>query len=678
MTGRRQSRGISLPSLGQVLLTGVVISAGWVLQDCYQQRSVNATGKERLLGNSVERIQAIEALVDRGPDSTPVFVDLLSSTEPKFRSLALYGLGRLKQCDSLPLVRQRLADDDPGVRRTALTTFNQICEDRVDLIAVAAGMVGDPCPENVELASYVLDSYGSDVIPWIIELVHSSNSAVRVTAVGLLTNIDRDRHDPSEVNGVLRGMLDDADLQVRQGAIEAMVVRGAATVDEVGAWLRDENPNVVRAGYRAVFSLRDDAVRVLPQIQDRIANLDGKFPYQITVLNVLKTDARPVVPILLQVVPSLSSTAKIDAIETLHAIGAEAADLEHLLICLLSDPDSNVRIAAGRLLVQISPEHARRQMAEIVGGLELREKLLRNSDLDVLLGLGAQARAAVPLLIRLLRHPDEDVVTQTLLILCEIGEPAAAAVPVLNSMLCDTSTSKRQFGLLVQILGAIGPAARPVVPKLLEVLEGPTRSDSMPFHPSTWPDQHIIACWALGRVGDDSTAVLASLRHQLELGTKLDPMMPEAAATLRRVVLESLAKLTCRSDILLDDAIELLNDRAGPVRMQAALAIGSLAGDRRLAVEPLAAALFDRDCYVRTAAALTLQAISPVAKQAIPALAEAVRDTRNWVPNSFAEQPRTECSGLVLCENDLKEISVAIAARRALEAITTQLPDKSR
>jgi HEAT repeat protein len=153
-------------------------------------------------------------------------------------------------------------------------------------------------------------------------------------------------------------------------------------------------------------------------------------------------------------------------------------------------------------------------------------------------------------------------------------------------------------------------------------------------------------------------------------------MMPATAVVFRRTVLESLVNLTRDAETLLDDVIPLLEDKAEPVRMQAAFAIGALPGDRRRAVEPLSAALFDHDCYVRTAAALALQAIGPAARQAGPALTEAVRDTRNLVPNSFARQSRMARPGLLLCGDDLEDLSVAIAARRALEAITTQPPDK--
>jgi hypothetical protein len=140
-------------------------------------------------------------------------------------------------------------------------------------------------------------------------------------------------------------------------------------------------------------------------------------------------------------------------------------------------------------------------------------------------------------------------------------------------------------------------------------------------------------------------------------------------------MLESLAKQTRSSEDLLDDAITLLNDRAEPVRMQAALVIGALAGDRSRAVEPLSTALFDRDCYVRTAAALALQAIGPPAAQAGPALAEAAIDTRNSVPNWIAVRRRNSRFGAGLPADDLEDLSVAIAARRALEAISTPPAD---
>ncbi len=673
MNERQRPRGIPLPSLGQVLLTVLVVCVCQMLWVEYHRQPLGTAARAGQEDDPVERIQSIEALVGEGPTALPDLIELLSSTQPKVRAVALYGLGRLKHVDSLPAVRECLADEDPEVRRSALGVFGWICEERDDVLAVAAKMIGDPSPAPRNLAAQMLDSYGTDAIPQMIELLHSSSGDIRIAAIDLLAKIDRRRHDPSEVNALLRGMLDDDDPLVRASAVEAAAMRGAATVEDVGAWLSDENPRVVNAGYRAVYTLGDKAVQLLPPLQQRLANFDSRFPDQIQVLRVLKTAARPAVPTLLRLLPSLDSTAKTNAIETLHDIGAETAELEGLLDPLLSDGDSLVRIAAGRLLVQIDPARALRQVAILVRELEFKENAVTGGDLDVLLGLGTKAQAAVPWLIRLLAHPRADVVDQALLVLREIGPAAAPAVPALQSMLLRADTREKQAGLLAQALGGIGPAAAPAVPKLLEVLDRPrANSIVMPLHAAQGLDQQLDVTWAVGRIGDDSPAVLKSLRKQLNVGPQRGRMFPVETVMLRRTALESLVKLSHDTAELLDDVIPLLDDSTGSIRMQAALAIVAIPGDRSRAVDPLSAALFDRDSYVRTAAALALEAIGPAAERSAPALAEVAGDTRNHVPNSFVAVLRKAPHGLVVWGDDLEDLSVAVAARRALTAVSTR------
>jgi HEAT repeat protein len=673
MNERRRPNGIPLPSLGQVLLTVVVVCACQMLWVEFHRQPAATASSPGQEDDPVERIQSIEALVGEGPAAMPELIELLSSAQPKVRAVALYGLGRLKQIDSLPAVRECLADEDAEVRRSALGVFGWICEERDEVLAVAAKMIGDPSAAPRSLAAQMLDSYGTDSIPQTIELLHSANGDIRIAAIDLLAKIDRRRHDPSEVNALLRGMLDDDDPLVRTSAVEAVVMRGAASVDEVGAWLGEENPRVVNAAYRAVYALGDEAVRLLPLLQERMANFDSQLPDQIPVLRVLKTAARPAVPALLRLLPSLGPTTKTDAIETLRIIGADPAELEGLLNPLLSDGDSLARLAAGRLLVQINPDQALRKVAIVVRELEFRENTMTGRDLDVLLGLGAKAQSALPLLIRLLAHQRADVVDQALLVLREIGAAAAPAAPAVQSMLLHADPRDRRTGLLVQALGGIGPAAAPAVPNLLEVLNHP-RENSIhrPMQAAQGLDQQLDVLWALGRIGDESPVVLTALRKHLNIGPQHARMFPLETVMLRRAALESLSKLSPDAAGLLDDAIPLLEDPTGSIRMQAALAIAAAPGDRNRAIDPLSAALFDRDSFVRTAAALALRAIGPAAERSAPALAKAACDTRNRVPNFFIVALRKAPDDLAIWGDDLGELSVTAAARSALEAVSTR------
>ncbi len=105
-------------------------------------------------------------------------------------------------------------------------------------------------------------------------------------------------------------------------------------------------------------------------------------------------------------------------------------------------------------------------------------KELRNADADVrcnaadiLRGLGADAEPALPALVAGFRDPDEQVRTQCVFALVDIGyavkERAAGAVPALAKALRDPNAEIRS--LAAEALGAIGRAAAPAKAQLVKV-----------------------------------------------------------------------------------------------------------------------------------------------------------------------------------------------------------------
>src|SRR5262249_10815592 len=151
-----------------------------MLRSEYQHRSAVPKLRDTGIEDPVDRIQAIEALIEQGPGAAPELIELLSSVDPNDRRLALYGLGRLKRRESLPDIKMLLADGDPEVRRAALAAFGWICDDQAKLIAVAGEMARDPSDLPRHLALQMLDSYGTDSIPAVIALTRSSNPTVRI------------------------------------------------------------------------------------------------------------------------------------------------------------------------------------------------------------------------------------------------------------------------------------------------------------------------------------------------------------------------------------------------------------------------------------------------------------------------------------------------------------------
>ena len=182
---------------------------------------------------------------------------------------------------------------------------------------------------------------------------------------------------------------------------------------------------------------------------------------------------------------------------------------------------------------------------------------------------------------------------------------------------------------------------------------------------------------ALGQIGVASPEVIAALRRQLTMTA----FQSNAGWTLqeprtRVLALQSLVLLADDSAATLPDLMPLLDDHEHGIRIQAALAIGPLPGDRRQAIGRLVETLADPNVYARTAAALALAEIGPDARVALPTLRNCLCDSRNNVPNSgrrIANRLGTTLSTLELSFMpggiDLRQVSVADAARLAIAAI---------
>lgn len=128
--------------------------------------------------------------------------------------------------------------------------------------------------------------------------------------------------------------------------------------------------------------------------------------------------------------------------------------------------------------------------------------------------LGPDARAAVPVLIRLAAHPDPAVRYRVAEALGAMGNHAREAVPVLAEIL----RSEMWSGAAIRALGRIGPASASAVPELRDLLRR-TRHYS---------DQVEILN-ALGAIGPSASSALPDLREIAQRGGHLTAPAAEQA-----------------------------------------------------------------------------------------------------------------------------------------------------
>jgi HEAT repeat protein len=368
----------------------------------------------------------------------------------------------------------------------------------------------------------------------------------------------------------------------------------------------------------------------------------------------MKDAGRPALPDLRQLIPRVHGYAQVAIVKTMVAVGADPAEVTPILIPMLTERNGDRSLSAGALLIQISPEEARRQVALFIPQLTKDDGSVDSTALSVIHSLGPEAGEAVPALINVLARQDRSMASTAVNTLGRIGAAAEPALPELTAILRTGDLDDSLTHEVVRALARIGPAAKDAVPAILAVIdsaEKTTPAVKQPFY--DWKKEQRLSTRveAISTLADLGPATPEALRTlQSQLASDLERVRGAAA--------RSLARLAGDSPAVLDQVVKLLDDDSAQVRAQAALAIGNMALDRRSVVPRLAALLSDDNPSVRAATAMALKMIGPDAKAALPALRTVLAD----------EMVKRTPSSFVLIA-DLGRISIAEAVGSAIDAI---------
>jgi HEAT repeat protein len=207
--------------------------------------------------------------------------------------------------------------------------------------------------------------------------------------------------------------------------------------------------------------------------------------YQLTQLGPAAKDAAPA---MIHALGDTNSSIRTWAIRVLQSIGSASPEVVPALVNHLYDTNVGFEAAEALVIISLSDTNV---LPAVMAKLETdTESPLAETGARVLEGIGAEARPAVPLLIRLLENSKaRNVAINTL---AAIGPDAAPAVPSLLNLyerLLNDGTAYGIRKMIVIALGRIGPGAKEAVP-MLSKLQG---------------DQAIDAARALWRIDSANT-----------------------------------------------------------------------------------------------------------------------------------------------------------------------------
>jgi HEAT repeat protein len=273
-------------------------------------------------------------------------------------------------------------------------------------------------------------------------------------------------------------------------------------------------------------------------------------------------------------------TVRLDAARALADIGPSAYHSAGSLARALKDKSMEVRAAAAHCLAVFAP-HAPGTIPALLAAArdKSNSRAVRRRALTALGKYGAAAKRALPDLIAALDdNVEEDgnsMARSAAFALNDMGPAAAPAVPAL--LKCLKSEDRALRGTALQALGGIGPAHPEVLPTLLRYLKT-----------NEPPGFAVAATMALTRIGPDARDAVPDLLAALK---SCDVKKGDRCS----LFLSALAQIDPTAKGVLPAAVAILSDKQ--------------------------AAIQNRSSAVRL-----IRALGPKAKEALPALVEAVRE----------------------------------------------------
>jgi HEAT repeat protein len=405
------------------------------------------------------RERAAHALGRFGPEAAPVLPALLEAT---------------RAAGGAPVFADALAQIGPAVLPTLLQ-------------ALQTGK-----PEDSAWILRALRGFGSPAVPVLSEALKHASPAVRAAAASTLGAMGRDAADAVNPLFVLT---EDASPEVQAAALRALVAQRADSgrlKPLLQTALASKNVDVRKAGAAGTAALggaaqlgvqglldllADDdamgrvaAVQALgqlgaesaPAVEPLAARL-GDLALQsqiIETLGKIGPAASSAVPRLVELAKSTDQRASV--LPALTKIGPGASVALPLIYTCLNDQAGDVRASAATAIAAVEGDQAK-ALATLLPLAGDPSGRMRRAVSAALVQYGAAARPAVPALVRML--PSENERSEALRALKAIG---VETLPELKAMLAVKDNRVRI--LACESLGALGPAAREVVPQLRELL----------------------------------------------------------------------------------------------------------------------------------------------------------------------------------------------------------------
>lgn len=508
--------------------------------------------------------------------------------EPRFEAAEALWRFTKKSAEALPLLTGALTAPDRGVRRSALALLAEMAETDKAALPVLARALAAPDEPIGRPAATALVKLGKAAVPTLIAQLKDEKSlpAARTGSLGVLTRL---RADTPELRGIVKGLLDDNEPELRWSAARYTAELGAPA---------------------------DTHAELVTLLADNAAVVRGW-----AVLGLASVGA-PVAPLLVPLLQRGAAVAQEAACDVLARVGPPAIDALPALAGVLGTPDHPARERALDALRSISRE-VRESLKPVMELLESRQpaelrewgamKLVERGEVVVPLliemladstaymgpvylaarELGPKAAPLTALLVERLRTEEDDP-EEILAALAAIGPSAVPAI-------VQASRSETRSVQLAAIgtLGRLGPAAAAAVPELIALVRD-TATGNVP----------LFATEALGLIGPDAVAKL------------IDAAQSERGVPERTRFVHALGVIGTPAAAALPALADAVGSDDAPVALEAIWAVGRLpvAGEKARVADAMLARLAGSDERVAQQAAVSLGRLARGDDKLVPTL----------------------------------------------------------